>query len=609
MSYSVEAGWGVTLSHIGLGASEDGSGNTQYYSGPIVLPQNGTYQSNFDFLGFAQPVVVNLYDATPESGTISIGGPAVTVSTGPAQYDALSFTGTAGQPVSFFVTNSTYNVGEPMISMTNPDGSFLSTDFCDSYDTGNTSICFFTLPQAGTYVAQISGYYDRGGTADVQLFDATPLNESISINGPPVSVNSNPGQPVELSFTYTYGQYDNLSLSISDGSSYGSEALSYPYPYTGSVNSPISGSQVSVGMPLLPVTGTYTIELVDYTGSGSATLQLSASSPEYLTTSVGGPPVDVTLQMPGELAIITFSVNAPQSVGVVTSNSTFTNGCAAIELLNPDGSEADWLWACDLTDRMSPPQLAPGAYSIFVDGSGATGSIDITVTDATPVIGAISIDGAPVVPSMSAPSQNVEYTFSGTAGQQVGLSVTSFSSYNLDACSPEITLSDPEGNYIDSIDLYPGEFPDGTATLNSGADVLASDGTYTIFLDNTGCSTGSAQIDLYTSNTETGTISLNGAAVTAASSVPGQPTQVTINGGAGQSIQLNTSNSTYQDCVIIELIDQSQAELGNYIVVDSLYQCGTSATMGPDTLSSDTYTLLVTPSGEAGSIDLSLSSQ
>ena len=444
----------------------------------------------------------------------------------------------------------------------------------------------------------------------MQLFDATPLNESISINGPPVSVNSNPGQPVELSFSYTYGQYDNLSLSISDGASYGSEALSYPYPFTGSLSSPISGSQVSVGMPLLPVTGTYSIELVDYTGSGSATLQLSASSPEYLTTSVGGPPVDVTLQVPGQLAIITFSAKAGQLVSVVTSNSTFTAGCAGIELLNPDGFDVGGLLACDPTDIMSPPQLAlPGTYSIFVDGSGATGSIDITVNDATPVIGAISIDGAPVVPSMSAPSQNFEYTFSGTAGQQVGLSVTSFSSYNLDACSPEITLSDPEGNYIDSIDLYPGEFPDGTATLNSGADVLASDGTYTIFLDNTGCSTGSAQIDLYTSNTQTGTISLNRAAVTAASSVPGQPTHLTINGGAGQSIQLNTSNSTYQDCVIIELIDQSEAELGNYIVVDSLDQCGTSSTMGPDTLSSDTYTLLVTPSGEPGSIDLSLSSQ
>ena len=243
-SFSFGIGSGALVE--GAGASEDSSGNTLYYSGPIVLPQNGTYQINIEFLGFTQPVVVNLYDAVPESGTISIGGPAVTVSTGPGQSDNLSFAGTAGEPVSVFTTNSTYNLGDPLVSMTNPDGSFSYSYYCDLY---NTDLCLFTLPQTGTNVAQVFAGNHEPGTATLQLFDVTPLNESISINGPPVSVNSNPGQPLALNFSGTLGQ--SGSLSISDGSSYGSVVVFSP---DGSflVGSPISGSQISVGIPMLP---------------------------------------------------------------------------------------------------------------------------------------------------------------------------------------------------------------------------------------------------------------------------------------------------------------------------------------------------------------------
>ncbi len=587
----------------------DSNGNFHYYGLPTALPQTGTYQINFDFefVGPAQPVVVNLYDATPESGTISIGGPAVAVSTGPGQCDNLSFAGEAGQQIDLGASSSIYGLAGAIVSISNPDGSFLNDLFVG--DTADYS-GDFSLPQTGTFIAQICGHSWQPGTLNVQLYDDTPVNGSISIDGPSVSMNTNPGQPLELSLSGTAGQQSSLEIS---GSTYGPVSVSVFNPNGSCLwcGGPFTESPLWVEIPILPVTGTYTIEVVGDGGPGSASLQLFSVVEENLTTSIGGPPVDVTLQVPGQDANITFSANAGQWVSVVPSNLTFA-GCVNIELLNPDGSWANSLFACDPSDVMDATQLTQsGTYSIFVDGIGATGSIDIQLNEATPVSGTISIDGAPVQASMSAPSQNFEYSFSGTAGQEAGLSITNFSSYNLNECSPEMTLYDPNGNYIDSIDLYLSEFPDGTATLDNGADVLVSDGTYSIFLDNTGCTSGSAQIDLFTSNTQTGAITFNGATIAASSSVPGQLSQLTISGGAGQSIYLNTSNSTYQDCVFIELIDQSQAELGNYSFVDWLYQCGagSTGTMGPDTLSSDTYTLLVTPSGEAGSVDLSLSSQ
>ena len=590
----------------GTGESVDSEGNNYYYSPAIVLPQSGTSKVNIDFLGETQSAVVKLYDATPESGSISIGGSAVAVSTVPGQSDYLSFSGTTSQQISFCETNSTYLFGDPVAWITNPDGSFLGLDFNLVYNPSNYSCELLTLPQSGTYVAQITSsppqpeFFTTGnepGTADVQIFDGTPINDSISFDGPPVSISSNPGQPVDLNFSGTAGQYGMLTIS---GSGYtGAVVLNPDGSYLS--GDPIIDGQLSLGVPSLPTSGTYTVELFENPTSGSATVQLSSLHQENYTTSIGGSPVDVTLQVQGQDANITFSANAGQWISLTTSNSTL-DGCAEIELLNPDGSWANSVYACDPSDFMYATQLTQsGTYSIFVDGQGSMGSIDVQVNDATPVSGTISIDGASANPTMSEPSQNFEYTFTGTTGQEIGLSVTSFSSYG--DCSPEIYILDPSGNYVDGQILNPSYWPDGTASLGDGNDVLSSDGTYSIFLDNTGCSSGTAEVTLFSSNTETGAITFNGDTVTAPSTLPGQPMQLTISGGAGQTVYLNTSNSTYQDCVNIVLDDPTSS------VVDDLWQCGDTGTMGPDTLSSDGYTIWVYPLGEAGSVDLSLSSQ
>ena len=93
----------------------------------------------------------------------------------------------------------------------------------------------------------------------------------------------------------------------------------------------------------------------------------------------------VTLQVQGQDANITFSANAGQWISLTTSNSTL-DGCAEIELLNPDGSWANSVYACDPSDFMYATQLTQsGTYSIFVDGQGSMGTIDVEVNDVTAV--------------------------------------------------------------------------------------------------------------------------------------------------------------------------------------------------------------------------------
>jgi len=129
---------------------------------------------------------------------------------------------------------------------------------------------------------------------------------------------------------------------------------------------------------------------------------------------------------------------------------------------------------------------------------------------------------------------------------------------------------------------------------------LPVDGTYTIFLD-ASCGPMSISLQLFSAPTLTGTISVNGGSVNAPSNVSAQWNQLTFRGYAGESINLTTANSTYQDGVYIELDDPN----GGY--VDSDWTADPTGSIGPDTLSMDgSYRILVEPYGAAGSVDLSL---
>lgn len=62
----------------------------------------------------------------------------------------------------------------------------------------------FSLPYTGTYIVQFAE--GAAGSADVTLYDATPVTGNITVNGSAVSLNTNPGQPLELSFSGTQGE-------------------------------------------------------------------------------------------------------------------------------------------------------------------------------------------------------------------------------------------------------------------------------------------------------------------------------------------------------------------------------------------------------------------
>jgi YD repeat-containing protein len=600
---------GTNLFGLGLSCVEAADQLHQYaYSNAVVLPSDGTYQlstdfvannNDYPFLGAGQTVDLNLYDATPITGSITIGGPPVTINTGVGQTESLSFTGSAGQQVSAGLWNLTDISGNAWVSFLNPDGSVLN-NYTLSPSSGGTGA--FSLPNDGTYTIRIVDYEPVSAT--IQLYDATPVSESIAIGGSAVSMNTNPGQPLELSFDGTAGQAVNL---IVPSLTYAKLSVAVFAPDGTSVASSsfVSGSSNGIiEIQALPTPGTYTIELIGEPSPGSASVLLATPVVQNYSITVDGPAVPVTVANPGTKVNISFDATAGQWVTVEISNSNLPD-CAEMSLLSPSGSYLNSIYACDPSDAFSATLLLEtGTYTIFTDLGSDTGSFNVQVSTFTPINGTIAIDGPPVSVTSTTPDQFYSFSFSGSAGQQISFAATDFPFFdNCAAYAPVATLYDPNFSEVDDSYLDQPDWPDGTANMYAGIEILPTDGTYTLVFE-AACGPMSVTLQLFSAPTLTGSIGVNGGIINVPSNVPAQETQLAFDGTAGQSVSLSAANSTYQDGVCVWVYDPN----GGYVDANCFWE-SSSYTIGPDTLSMNgNYSILVEPYGAAGSIDIGVTS-
>jgi YD repeat-containing protein len=147
-----------------------------YFSDVLALPATGVYTivvnpGSFDFGSTS----LTLYNVPPDvTANIVVGGSPVTVTTTtPGQRAILTFSGSAGQPVSLDVS---FGVGMTdyacnQISIQNPDGTSLPMPVwaCDSlYSSGA-----LVLPATGVYTIKVSPGSVNVGSATLTLY--TPL--------------------------------------------------------------------------------------------------------------------------------------------------------------------------------------------------------------------------------------------------------------------------------------------------------------------------------------------------------------------------------------------------------------------------------------------------
>jgi hypothetical protein len=235
-----------------------------------ALPATGTYTIVIDPSG-GSPVTMTLtaYSVPADaSATTTPGGAAASIPiTVPGQNGVVSFTGVAGERVSFRLTTAM----SVRFTVSKPD----STTLLSTMAPGNTFIDVTTLPVSGTYTIAVDPFDASTGPLSVTVYDVPPdAAGSITQGGPGfTAAMTAPGQGGTVTFTATAGQSLVLNLSAvsvpimrvsvlrPDGT-----ALLWPSWVLGAA---------SFGLTA-PVAGTYTIVLDPYNDyTGSATVSLS----------------------------------------------------------------------------------------------------------------------------------------------------------------------------------------------------------------------------------------------------------------------------------------------------------------------------------------------
>jgi hypothetical protein len=348
---------------------------------------------------------------------------------------------------------------------------------------------------------------------------------------------------------------------------------------------------------LLPTTGTYTVVLdtydpITYSYSGSLTLQLYNVPPDVTgTITPGGPFFPVSITTPGQIARLTFSGTASQVISLNVTGSPVP--ASWLNIYKPDGSNligTTNIGGANL--GFIDQQLLPanGIYTIVIDPQGTnTGNFNVTLYNVVDISGTLTV-GTSTPVNITVPGQNASFTFDGTAGQQVSLAVTGVSM--TPTTNTNIFIYNPDGSVLASDTVY--------SWMNQiviDALSLPSSGTYRVFADPGGASTGTLNLTIYNAPDVTDTIAI-GESKTVTLSVPGQRARVTFNATSGQTLGLNMTNPTMSTKVSI-LKPDGQTLIGQ-TSTPGFIQMSNLPTSG-------TYTILVDPQGTAtGNLTLTL---
>jgi YD repeat-containing protein len=549
-----------------------------------ILPKDGSYTIIIDPAGTDSTIVsLKLYDVPPDVvDTIGMNTYKTVQVTVPGQNILLKYTASAGQRVltKFYDhTMSHAAAAKSLVSVGVPSGGFAAGKsggggsgddpykmICSggcSYNglsdyggkkvgealVNGTDPTYYpdaeTLPAADEYMIFFDPMADNTGSVTINLREVPPdLSYNITADGTPVSVNTaEAGRNVWMQFSGTAGQ--KVSLKLSNNTYAGSTYVSINKPDgTYLLNRTTFGASGKFIEPVtLPDTGTYKIYIDpngDSTGAITATLYSVVDATGTMT--IDGPSLPVTLTTPGQNGRLTFSGAAGQQITLRMTSVTIP-GATTVNILNPDGTALVNFYNLSTSGGFIDSKTLPvtGTYSIIVNPAEAnTGNATLTLGGNVDVTNTISVGGPPVTVTTTTSGQNAQLFFEGIAGQAVSLKLNNASYAGVGP-----------GNYVGTVTVTrPGgtTLVQPTAYTNGGIFIdqrmLTETGTYKILLDVYSTYTGSITATLYNSTNVTGTIIPGGAAVSAATTSPGQNIALTFNGSSGQRVSLQTSNTS-----------------------------------------------------------------
>ncbi len=565
-----------------------------------VATPAGSATSTADF--FVPPAPYVAADVVVADRMTLPGTKTVTIGTA-NRIGLVLFDGVAGRRVSLQASSVT--IASSVVRVYTPQGTVLGPEL-----PVGTSGAFWdvqTLPATGTYQILVDPNSTFTGSLTLTLYDVpADVTGSLTPGGAAVTVTTTaPGQNVRLTFEGTAGR--QVSVKFTNVSASGSAPNAPYYAFLdrpdGTNLVPITSITVNSGgfmdSTLLPVTGTYVLR-IDPQNNITGSLTVTAYDVVDLsgTITVGGPSVTVNATTPGQKARLTFSGSAGQRLGLNVTIGTLPVPGADISILNPDGTTllAPVNVSPPSSAFLEPPLLpAAGTYTILADPRDAgTGSLTLALSQIpADVTASITPGGAAVTVNITKAGQNARLTFNGTAGQRISVRFT-----NVTIATSTVSLLKPDGTTLSTY---------GTLTTSGGfwdTQSLPTAGTYTILINPQGTATGSATVRLFNVPADvTGTLTVNGAALTVQITTPGQNGAVTFAGTAGQLVTVRVGSNTMTS-LIVSLLNPAGATLA------SNGSGAASFTLPQQTLATTgTYTIRIDPlSFTTGSLNVRLTS-
>jgi subtilisin family serine protease len=329
----------------------------------VSLPVDGTYTIVIDPSGSVTgSVTLRLYDVPPDTtATGTVGGAGSTVSTSvPGQNSSLTFTASAGQRLSIRVTGS--GLPATKLDLRRPNGSVLATSYVS---TSGGFIDTRTLPADGVYTLAVDPSGGATVSMTVVLYDVPPdATATTAPGGAPASLTiAVPGQNGSVTFQGVAGQRISLQTGMSL-----SAKIALLAPDGSTVKSIIAGGNTFVDVFTLPASGGYTLTLDPFdAATGTVTVTVNDVSTDVTgSITVGGPPLTVSMPVPGEGGLITFDATAGRALTLGFTNTTVS--IMRISVLRPDGSAVispTYLFSGSRTFSFTAP--VTGTYRIVLD--------------------------------------------------------------------------------------------------------------------------------------------------------------------------------------------------------------------------------------------------
>ncbi|MCC6140171.1 MAG: RHS repeat protein [Nitrospira sp.] len=505
------------------------------------------------------------------TGRAVVNGATVTAAIPTANKNGLMvFDGLAGQRINLGFSSVTISQFNVMVYR--PDGVAL-TLLPSGVSTAGGGLELPVLPMSGTYTIVLDPLSTYTGNATVTV--STEVAGTITPGGSAVPVSiARVGQNARYTFSGTAGQ--TVSLGMTAVTVTGSDVKILKPDGSILVTKPMNTANDAIDTQVLPTSGTYAV-LVDpqsiFTGNMTITLYNQADVTGMI--AIDGSTVAPTLTVPGQRARYTFSGTAGQVLNLGVSGVSITN--SNISILKPDGTNLALVTIGTGGGSVDPAALpVTGTYTVVVDPwTVYTGSATLTLSSA--FTGSITLGGASVPVSLTRVGQTARYTFSGTAGQQVNIGVSSVTVTNA-----TVSLLQPNNTALTSGSI-------GTTGGSVDPPVLPTTGTYTILVDPSGTATGSVTLTLSTE--VTGSLTVNAAATPVTIARVGQNGRSTFAGTSGQLVTVRITGNTFPGLTTLRLLRQN----GTFLTYT--WSAAASFNLTQVTLpATETYTVVIDPS-------------